>query len=169
MAYLVRRNRDRTEIRESFATAGGPRSRVLASFSGPLTRDVLLRAAERATRPFDPDALVRRARALRIPVREASREPEARALLARLRRRSPLDPALAAALRRALAQRPEAPVPEPLAEVWEWIGAGAAERGAALRELLDLYGRVARSRPPVRQPARDREHFPRFSSRRRAN
>jgi len=137
---------------------------VLASFSGPLTRRTLARAAERALRPFDPDAIVRRARALRIPVPERSGEPEARALLSRLRRRDPLDPVLAAALRRALAQQPEAPVSEALAEVSEWIGASPAERGAALRELLDLYGRIAASRQPRRRRTPERARFPRFSS-----
>jgi hypothetical protein len=163
MAYLVRRSLTRFEIRESRSTPRGARSRVLASFLETLTRDVLDRAAARATRPFDAAALVRRARALGIPVRERSREPEARALLSRLRRRDPLDPALAASLRRALARLPEAPVPESLAEVSEWVGASAAERGAALRELLDLYGRIARSRPPRRR--REHARFPRFSSR----
>lgn len=168
MAYLVRRNPDRTEIRESYATPEGPRSRVLASFSGPLTCDALARAAARATRPFDAAAIVRRARALRIEVQERSREPEARALLSRLRRRDPLDPTLTAVLRRALAHQPETPMPEAFDEVSEWIGASAAERGAALRELLDLYGRIAQSRPPQRQPMPERARFPRFSSRRKA-
>jgi len=166
MAYLVRRSPTRFEIRESRSTPRGPRSRVLASFPEPLTRDVLNRAAARATRPFAAAALVRRARALGIPVLERSREPEARALLSRLRRSDPLDPVLAASLRRVLARLPEAPIPESLAEVSEWVGASAAERGAALRELLDLYGRIARSRPPRRR--RQRARFPRFSSRREA-
>jgi len=166
MAYLVRRSPARFEIRESRATPRGARSRVLASFFETLTRDVLNRAAERATRPFDAATLVRRARALGIPVLERSREPEARALLSRLRRRDPLDPVLLGSLRRALARLPEAPIPESLAEVSEWLGASPAERGAALRELLDLYGRIARSRAPRRR--RQRACFPRFSSRREA-
>ena len=166
MAYLVRRSPTRFEIRESRSTPRGPRSRVLASFPDALTRDVLDRAAARATRPFAAAALVRRARALGIPVLERSREPEARALLSRLRRGDPLDPVLAASLRRALARLSEAPIPESLAEVSDWVGASVAERGAALRELLDLYGRIVRSRPPRRRRARTR--FPRFSSRREA-
>jgi hypothetical protein len=97
-------------------------------------------------------------------VQERSREPEARALLSRLRRSDPLDPALVASLRHALARLPEATVPEPLAEVAEWVGASAADRGAALRDLLDLYGRIECSRPPRRR--RERARFPRFSSRR---
>jgi len=162
MAYLVRRSPSRVEIRESRATARGPRSRVLASFAGELTPDVLAQAAARAARPFDADALVRRARVLGIPVGERAREPEARALLARLRRRDPLDPAMATLLRRALEDARAEPVPDHLAEVCEWIGAPAAERGQALRELLDLYGRIAASRPARREP--ERRRFPRFSS-----
>jgi len=167
MAYLVCRSPTRFEIRESHSTPRGPRSRVLASFLEALTRDVLDRAATQATRPFNAAALARRARALGIPVLERSREPEARALLSRLRRGDPLDPVLAASLRRALARLPEASIPESLAEVSEWVGASAAERGAALRELLDLYGRIARSRPTRRR--RERERFPHFSSRRQAS
>jgi len=166
MAYLVRRGPNRVEIRESRATSRGARSRVLASFARALSPDVLERAAAQASRPFDAGALVRRARALGIPVRERAREPEARALLRRLRRGDPLDPALAASLRQALARVPEAPMPESLAEVSAWVGASAAERGAALRELLDLYGRIASARPPRRQ--REPSRFPRFSSRRAA-
>lgn len=162
MAFLVRRSGARVEIRESRATARGPRARVLASFSGALTRDVLARAAARATRPFDAGALLRRARLAGIPVAPHSREPECRGLLARLRRDDPLDPVLAAALRRAVERLPEAPVPDSLADVSEWIGAGAAERGSALRQLLDLYGRIAQSRPPPRKKQTAR--FPRFSS-----
>jgi hypothetical protein len=84
-------------------------------------------------------------------------------LLSRLRRGDPLDAVLAAALRRALARLPESPIPESLAEVSEWVGASAAERGAAIRDLLDLYGRIARSRPARRR--HERARFPRFSSR----
>jgi hypothetical protein len=166
MAHLVRRSPDRIEIRESVATPRGPRARLLASFAEPLTPDVLERAAARAARPFDRRRLLRRARVLGIEVAERSREPEARALLARLHRPDPLDPTLAAALREALARLPEAPVPEPLAEVAEWVGASASERGASLRELLDLYGRIADSRPARRR--REGERFPRFSSLREA-
>ena len=82
MAYLHRRGK-RIEIRESVATPRGPRSRVLASFSGSLTPDVLAEAARKASRPFDAVALARRARERGIEVASVAREPEARALLAR--------------------------------------------------------------------------------------
>jgi hypothetical protein len=61
---------------------------------------------------------------------------------------------------------PEAFLPEAVADVAEWVGASAAQRGAALRELLDLYGRIAASRPPSPRQ-RERPRFPRFSSRRK--
>jgi len=71
-------------------------------------------------------------------------------------------PVMTTLLREALARAPAEPVPERLAEVAEWVGAPEAERGRALRELLDLYGRIAAHRPPRRE--RERRRFPRFSS-----
>jgi hypothetical protein len=97
-----------------------------------------------------------------IRVSEVTREPEARDLLARLRREDHLDPVMVSLLRRALARHPAEPVPEELAEAAEWVGATPAERGRALRGLLRLYDRIRRNRPPRRE--RPRERFPRFSS-----
>jgi len=165
MAYLVRRAGDRVEIRESRSTAKGPRSRPLVRFGGALTPAVLARAAARATRPFDAEALRRRARVMGIPVDLRAPEREARALLARLRREDAIDPVMAAVLVRALEGAATARIPEPLTEVAEWIGATPAARGAALRDLLDAYGRIAASRPAPRE--RPRRSFPRFSSNRR--
>lgn len=162
MAYLVKRTGERIEIRESRSTPRGPRSRQLARFVGALTPAVLARAAANASRPFDPRALIRRARVMGVPIDEHPPEREARALLSRLRRRDPIDPVMAGLLVRALEGVPMEPAPEPLAEVSEWIGATPADRGAALRDLLDTFGRIAASRPPRR--TRPDESFPRFSS-----
>lgn len=162
MAYLVRRAGDQIEIRESFATGKGPRSRQLARFDGPLTPAVLARAAARAKRPFDAEALVRRARVLGIPVATRAPEREARALLGRLRRGDALDPIMAGLLVRALEGVQRVEVPEALADVAEWVGASKAARGAALRDLLDAFGRIVDSRPVRRE--RPRTPFPRFSS-----
>lgn len=66
MAYVVARPRGRFEIRESVHTPDGPRARSLAGFD-VLTDEVLVKAARRATRPFDADAVIasgRRAGAL---------------------------------------------------------------------------------------------------------
>jgi len=165
MAYLVRREGDRIEIRETRPTPKGPRSHPLARFAGALTPAVLARAAARATRPFDAEALRRRARVLGIAVDARAPEREARALLTRLRRGDAIDPVMATLLLRALEGQATAALPEPLAEVAEWVGATPAARGAALRELLDAYGRIAASRSPVRE--RPHRSYPRFSSAKR--
>jgi len=56
MAYVVARPRGRFEIRESFHTPKGPRARTLANFE-QLTNKVIATAQQRASRPFDPDAV----------------------------------------------------------------------------------------------------------------
>ena len=162
MAYLVERAGERIEIRESLSTPRGPRSRQLARFVGALTPAILAGAAARATRPFDARVLVRRAQAMGIPVDQRAPEKEARALLGRLQRGDPIAPVMAGLLVRALEGVATAPVPEHLADVSEWLGSPLAARGAALRDLLDAFGRIAASRPPPR--TRPRKIFPRFSS-----
>ena len=164
MASLCRRRDGRVEIRETRSTERGPRSTTLASFRGALTPDVLEQAAGRARRPFDRARLRERARELGIPVRTQRDDRAARALLAQLRDGT-VDPVLVGLLARALADAPAAPVPEPLAEVAEWLGASPAERGRALRGLLRVHDRIARGRPA---PRRRRTRFPRFQSRPKA-
>jgi hypothetical protein len=56
MAYVVARPKGRFEIRESVHTPKGPRARSLANFS-ELSDDVLARARQRASRPFDAEAV----------------------------------------------------------------------------------------------------------------
>jgi len=163
MAYLYVRRSGRAEIREARSTGRGPRSITLASFHGPLTAELLDRAEAAEQRPFDRDALVRRAAARGIDVARPGAEGPAHELVARLRRGAALDPQLASVLRARLAERESAPLPEELAEVVEWIGASEHERGRALRDVLRLYDTIARSRGPVREPAARR--FPRFEVR----
>ena len=162
MAYLVRRSADRIEIRESRSTLKGPRTRQLTRFAGALTPAVLARAAARARRPFDPDALIRRAQVMGIPVDARAPEREAKALLQRLRRGDSIDPVMAGLILSALEGVATAKVPEHVAEVAEWIGASPAARGAALRDLLDAFGRITASKPLQRE--RRRTPYPHFSS-----
>ena len=76
MAYVVTRPRGRFEVRESVHTPDGPRARTLANFE-QLTEKVLATARERASRPFDPDAV--RASALKaqqkVKARQVDRGP----------------------------------------------------------------------------------------------
>jgi hypothetical protein len=159
----IRRHGLRCEIRECLSTERGPRQRVLASFRGALTPEILDRAEAKARRPFDREALVRRARGAGIPVTRRRGFPEARALLAVLQRGGGLDPRLVTRLRESLAQLPAAPVPEHLAAAADWIGQPESERGRALRGLLRTADRIAISRGPLRE--RSRKSFPRIRSR----
>jgi len=163
VAHLVVRKDGRIDVRESVATAKGPRSRTLATFRGALTPEVIERAAARASRPVDPAALEARAAALGIAVTTRREDRAARDLLAHLRRGGAVDPVLVTLLRDELARAPSAPVPDDLADVAEWVGVGAERRAEALRGLLRVSDRILRSRAPVREkPA---SSFPRFSSR----
>jgi hypothetical protein len=150
MAYLYLRKLGRTEIREAHTTPRGPRSRTLVSFRGPLRPEHLDRAEAAARRPFDRDAIRRRARELGVAVEEPRADAAARELIARLRRGAALDPRLTALLRERLAALPADPIPEDLADAAEWIGASEPERSRALRDVLRLYDQIARSREPVR-------------------
>jgi hypothetical protein len=71
MAYVVPRRGGRFEIRESFHTAKGPRSRTLAGFD-VLTDEALAAAAQRAQRPFDAEAVLRSGRRAGARVQVAS-------------------------------------------------------------------------------------------------
>jgi len=115
---------------------------------------------ESRLRPFDAPAVARRAREQGVPVRDVPKEPEARALLARLWRPDRLDPRLGTVLRERLARARAEPLPE---DVADWIGASDRERGAALHDLLRLADRILQSRPERRRPPQP--EFPRFSSR----
>lgn len=162
MAYLRLRPDGRAEIRESLLTDAGPRARTLATFRGALRPDVLERAARRARRPFDREALLARARELGLPVTQRRADAGARALLEKLRGGDGLDPRLVTLLRAALARAEAAPVPERLAEAAEWVGVDAGRRGEALRGLLRAADRIVQGRPPRR--ARERRPFPVFRS-----
>ena len=160
MAYLYRRKGGRAEIREAHATPRGPRSRTLVSFRGALRREHLDRAEAAAQRPFDRNALERRARELGIAVEEPRADLAARELIAQLRRGAALDPLLVGLLRERLADLPADSVPDDVADAAEWIGASELDRGRALRDVLRLYDQIARSREPVRTaPAARLERF----------
>ena len=158
----IREQGRRWEIRECRRTERGPRQHVRATFREALTPETLDRAAEKARRPFDREALVARARELGIPVTRRRRFPEARALLACLQRGQALDPGLVTLLRAALEPLRATPVPEHLAEAAEWVGQPESARGRALRGLVRTADRIVRSRGPLRR--RPEKAYPRFHS-----
>ena len=81
MAYVVARPRGRFEIRESVHTPKGSRARSLASFT-ELSDEVLDKAGQRASRPFDADAVRASAARAGVPTRRHRaaeiRQPEIR-------------------------------------------------------------------------------------------
>jgi hypothetical protein len=124
MAYVVARRGGRFEIRESFHTSRGPRSRTLAGFD-VLTDDVLAAAARRAQRPFEAGAVIRSARRARARVRIATSGAD------RVRDRFLTGSKSMAA---SLGQSPPA--------------GARADAGTALLELLGFADMVAAGQPP---------------------
>jgi hypothetical protein len=124
MAYVVARRGGRFEIRESFHTARGPRSRTLAGFQ-VLTDDVVSAAACRAQRPFDAEAVVRSGRraGARVQVASSGASRARDRFLAGSKR-------MASALGR----------PQPMST--------GKDPGAALLELLSFADMVRASQPP---------------------
>lgn len=158
----IRKQGEAFEIRECESSPAGPRQRALARFRHILTSDVLDRAAAKARRPFDREALVRRARRNGIPVAESHRDSGAQSLLGFLRRSGRLDPVLVGLLRDALNTMEAHGIPDHLEAVVDSLGQSEVSRGRALRGLLRTASRIARSRPILR--AMPIETFPRFSS-----
>jgi hypothetical protein len=72
MAFVVRRRDGRFEIRESIYTKSGPRARSLGNFAA-LTEQVLSKAGQRASRPFDREAVIASAIRSGSPVFDVSR------------------------------------------------------------------------------------------------
>lgn len=156
MAFLVARKNGRFEIRESVATAVGPRARTLASFR-ELDDDVLDRAAANARGRFDRAVIAARAAELAVPRRADSASRRARELIGDLRHGRRPAPGLITLLRAELPQS-VAPIPDTIEQAYEWIGRSDAERGATLRDLLQLADAFPQ------RPRPDHSSFPRIRS-----
>jgi hypothetical protein len=128
MAYVVARPKGRFEIRESLHTPHGPRARSLAGFD-VLSAAVLGKAARRAQRPFDAEAVLASGRRAGAPTTAgAEGQPDdSRERFVEASRR------MARELRRPPALRPVDP-------------------GATLIDLLGFADAVTRKQPP-RPPA----------------
>lgn len=130
MAYVVARPKGRFEIRESVHTPKGPRARTLANFE-QLTDKVLDTARLRASRPFDPDAVLASAEKARRVA--AARRPGQGRLggVATPRRR--VIRQFAESSRRMAAALESRPQP----------AGSAADPGNALIDLLELVAEVS--------------------------
>ncbi|MGI8608552.1 MAG: hypothetical protein ACR2MY_04890 [Candidatus Dormibacteria bacterium] len=159
MAYVVARPRGRWEIRESYVTPKGPRSRTLAAFRS-LTNDVVARAVAASAGPLDPHRLRAQCLAAGVPVGETVADSAARALLAEIAAQRlpsrPLQRRLAGAL-----SGPRMAVPASHPEgVRDWRGATLGQRGETLLDLLDLADHLpARPVTPLRFPRMRANHL----------
>lgn len=158
MAYVVAKASGTFEIRESHATARGPRSRTLASFR-TLTPEVIEKAAARASKPLDARQMRADARRKGAPVAGSASDLAAAALLAELDHGRPPRASLTRLLREALAGTAERLNSNATAAA-AWIGSTPQRRGEALRDLLLLVDSL-----PARRPTADRPLFPRIESR----
>ncbi len=139
MAYIVARGSARFEIRETMRTAGGPRSRTLASF-GELTPAVVAQARERARGAIDEEELTRAARRVGAAVAEPAADAAAARLYRELADGAPLRPALARLIGSQLA-RPDEPTDAERA-AGAWVARAPEDRGHALHDLLALADRL---------------------------
>lgn len=176
MAFVVKTKRGRFEVRESRSTEAGPRARTLASFT-ELTDEVVEKAQARAEKTLDAGALREAATRAGAPVAGTPVDEAARRTLRLLARgEHEIDPMLKRLLldalehdepsmRGALEGPSPAPSHDPVSDAArsasEWIGADLAERGRALRDLLELGDALPLRRRP------DAIGFPRLASVRR--
>jgi hypothetical protein len=144
MATIIARDDGRFEVRESIATARGPRSRTLAIFRA-LNDDVLDHADQRAGRALDRKALIARAHALGLHVTRVAGASEPAGFLDRLRNNG-LWPTHVRAVQEAIADIEIDALPDHLEAMTDWLGADDRNRADALVDLLRLAGAIVAAR-----------------------
>ncbi len=157
MAYVVARKTGAWEIRESYSTDAGPRSRTLVSFR-TLTPEVIQRARNRSSQELDVDELRKAARRAGAPVVGPGSDAAAGELLAELAAGRRPRPLLARLLVQALSNDETQPIDNAQAAA-AWISASPERRGETLRDLLLLVDHLPRRSP------HERARFPRIASR----
>jgi hypothetical protein len=164
MAYMVATHPGRFEVRESKATAKGPRSRTLASFR-ELTDEVVEKVQATAEKPVSAEQLRMAALKVGAPIPGSDLDEAAKRTLRGIASGDRPRPILRRLLLDALlAENPPnrrastALVSDAARSAGEWIGASAEERAKALRDLLELTDAL-----PIRPRARE-IGFPRLKS-----
>jgi hypothetical protein len=171
MAYVTTSRKGGFEVRESRATAKGPRSRTLATFR-QLDDEVIARARARALKPPSAEQLREAALRAGAPVAAAPVDRAAAETVRRLAAGERVDPMLRQLLLDALGRQERGErVEEPGAGATEgaevsaaaraaseWIGVDSERRGEALREALELADAL-----PIRIRS-DEIGFPRLRS-----
>ncbi len=163
MAFVVPTKRGTFEVRESFSTDKGPRSRTLATFK-ELDDEVLDKASARAENTLDYAQLRRSAQRAGATVARKPIEQAARGLITELARGRRLEPGLRQILLEMLQKdyrddRDASPENEAAHSVAMWMAATPEQRGRALVDLLLLVDALP---PPDRKDKPLR--FPRLDS-----
>ncbi len=162
MAYVVAKRSGIFEIRESHATARGPRSRTLASFR-TLTPEALTKAAARASKPLDAEKVRRAAQRKGAPIASSASDTAAAALLRELEHGRPPRASLRRLLQETLAGT-AGRLNSNAAAAAAWIGSTPHRRSEALHDLLLLVDSLP-TRGGVDRSRVDRSRFPRIESR----
>lgn len=142
MAFVVRRSDGRWEIRESYSTERGPRSRTLATFKVMSPRIIEL-AAAKARKRLDPAAILSAVRRAGVPIELSPDDALAKKLLSRLAHGAKVRPGLRLLLLELLGGPDTPAVDDSLAQ---WMGASDRDRADALKDLLDLADRLPKPR-----------------------
>jgi hypothetical protein len=162
MAFVVSTKRGTFEVRESFNTPEGPRSRTLAGFR-ELTDEVIENARAQSAKPPSPEQLRGAARRAGAPVAPAPADRAARELIAELAKGEELEPKLRHLLADALGDGWSEPASSPSAtrSAAEWIAATPQQRGKTLEDLLllaDALPSGGRRGKPLRFPRLQSTH-----------
>jgi hypothetical protein len=139
MAFIVPTKRGAFEVRESFSTAKGPRSRTLATFT-ELTEEVIEKARRKAAKPPTAEQLREAARRAGALVSSPPVDRAARELIAELAKGREPAPKLRRLLLGALGETWTEPasIPSSTRSAAEWIAATPEQRGKTLEDLLLL-------------------------------
>lgn len=157
MSFVVPTRKGRFEIRESRATAKGPRATTLASFR-ELTDEVIEKARGKASKPLDAEDLRLAARRAGAPIARRPVDRAARELIAELAKGAQPEPKLRRLLADAIGGGWDGPASSPAStrSAAEWIAATPEQRGKALEDLLllaDAFPHGGRRDQPLRFPS----------------
>jgi hypothetical protein len=148
MAYVVATKRGKFEVRESHSTAKGPRSRTLVTFE-EMDHEVIEKARERASKPLATEELRKSALRAGAPVAIPEVDEAGREVVRLLARGAQLDPTVRKLLLDSLGGDEKPALSDAARAAAQWIGAGARERGEALRDLLELADALPLRLPPT--------------------
>lgn len=138
MASVIKNKSGRWEVRESYRTEKGPRSRTLATFA-ELTPDHVHLVIERSEDDLTEDAVRQIARRAGAPVARSRADTAAIELLRAVGRREEVSPGLIKLLRDVFSDGPMSPWAE---EAVEHVGLSLEEKAVQFEDLMAFVDAV---------------------------